>query len=115
MTRFLARRLLNYIVLLVLASFLTFSADVAAFTAARKPRVTQSPATPADIDAKAAELNLDKPIPLRYVQWASGAMRGDFGTTVAGQPVVRGTVAPDRREPAAGGHRLGARHRSSVW
>ena len=39
------------------------------------------------IDAKSAELDLDKPIPLRYAHWVSGAVRGDFGTTVTGQPV----------------------------
>ena len=39
------------------------------------------------IDAKAAELNLDKPIPMRYAHWASGAVRGDFGTTITGQPM----------------------------
>ena len=48
----------------------------------RNPRPPQ-----AVIDAKAAELDLDQPIPLRYVHWVSGAVRGDFGTTVTGQPV----------------------------
>ncbi|MDT5069442.1 MAG: glutathione transport system permease protein [Mycobacterium sp.] len=88
MTRFLARRLLNYVVLLALASFLTFSLTSLTFQpleslVSRNPRPPQS-----TIDAKAAELNLDKPIPIRYVEWASGAIRGDFGTTVAGQPVA---------------------------
>jgi peptide/nickel transport system permease protein len=88
MTRFLARRLLNYVVLLALASFLTFSLTSLTFKPlesleSRNPRPPQS-----TIDAKAAELNLDKPIPIRYVEWASGAVRGDFGTTVAGQPVA---------------------------
>ncbi|KAA0079417.1 ABC transporter permease [Mycolicibacterium sp. P9-64] len=87
MTRFLARRLLNYVVLLALASFLTFSLTSLTFQPlesleSRNPRPPQS-----TIDAKAAELNLDKPIPIRYAEWASGAIRGDFGTTVAGQPV----------------------------
>ncbi len=87
MTRFLARRLLNYVVLLALASFLTFSLTSLSFTPLdsllhRNPRPPQSV-----IDAKAAELDLDKPIPLRYAHWASGAVRGDFGTTVTGQPV----------------------------
>ncbi|WP_099022275.1 ABC transporter permease [Mycolicibacterium palauense] len=87
MTRFLARRLLNYIVLLALASFLTFGLTSLAFSPLdsllqRNPRPPQ-----AVIDAKAAELDLDKPIPLRYVHWVSGAVRGDFGTTVTGQPV----------------------------
>ncbi len=87
MTRFLARRLLNYIVLLALASFLTFSLTALTFQPLdsllqRNPRPPQS-----TIDAKAAELGLDKPIPIRYAHWASGAVRGDFGTTVTGHPV----------------------------
>jgi peptide/nickel transport system permease protein len=87
MTRFLARRLLNYVVLLALASFLTFSLASQQFDPLenlqqRNPRPAQ-----AVIDAKAAELDLDKPIPLRYVHWASGAIHGDFGTTIGGQPV----------------------------
>lgn len=87
MTRFLARRLLNYLVLLAIASFLTFSLTSLTFTPLdsllqRNPRPSQSV-----IDAKAAELNLDKPIPLRYSQWITGVVQGDFGTTVAGQPV----------------------------
>lgn len=87
MTRFLARRVLNYVVLLGLASFLTFALTSLTFSPLdslleRNPRPPQ-----AVVDAKAAELNLDKPIPLRYADWLSGAVRGDFGTTVAGQPV----------------------------
>ncbi|MHC9294065.1 ABC transporter permease [Mycobacterium sp. LTG2003] len=88
MTRFLARRLLNYILLLALASFLTFTLTAFSFDPLdsllqRNPRPPQS-----TIDAKAAELGLDKPIPVRYLDWASGAIRGDFGTTVTGQPVA---------------------------
>lgn len=87
MIRFLARRLLNYLVLLALASFLTFALTSYTFTPLnsllqRNPRPPQ-----AVIDAKAAELDLDKPVPLRYAHWVSGAVRGDFGTTVTGQPV----------------------------
>lgn len=87
MTRFLTRRLLNYLVLLLLASFLTFCLASWFFEPLdsllqRNPRPPQSV-----IDAKAIELGLDKPIPLRYVAWVSDAVRGDFGTTVAGQPV----------------------------
>ena len=87
MTRFLARRLLNYVVLLMLASFLTFCLTSVAF----KPLDSlqqRSPRPPASvIAAKAAELDLDKPIPLRYLHWASNAAHGNFGTTVTGHPV----------------------------
>ncbi len=87
MTRFLARRLLNYIVLLALASFLTYCLTSVAFSPLdsllqRSPRPPQ-----AVIDAKAHALGLDNPIPLRYAHWASHAVRGDFGTTITGQPV----------------------------
>lgn len=88
MTRFLARRLLNYLVLLALASFLAFTLTSLTFhpldsLLERSPRPPQ-----AVIDAKAAELGLDRPIPVRYAHWVSGAVRGDFGTTVTGQPVT---------------------------
>jgi peptide/nickel transport system permease protein len=87
MTRFLARRFLNYVLLLILASFLTFCLTSLTFSPLdsllqRNPRPPQ-----AAIDAKAAELGLDKPIPLRYAHWVADAAHGDFGTTVAGQPV----------------------------
>ena len=87
MIRFLARRLLNYVVLLALASFLTYCLTSYAFRPLdsllqRNPRPPQ-----AVIDAKAHALGLDKPVPIRYADWAAHAVRGDFGTTVTGQPV----------------------------
>jgi peptide/nickel transport system permease protein len=88
MTRFLARRLLNYLILLALASFLTFTLTSLTF----KPLdslLERTPRPPAAvIAAKAAELDLDKPVPLRYAHWVAGAVQGDFGTTVTGQPVT---------------------------
>lgn len=87
MAGFLLRRALNYVVLLLLASFLTFSLASLTFRPLdsleqRNPRPPQ-----AVIDAKAAELHLDEPIPQRYVIWMSGVVRGDFGETLGGQPV----------------------------
>ena len=87
MTRFLARRVLNYVVLLALASFLTFCLTAVAFSPLES-LMQRSPRPPqAVIDAKAAQLGLNKPIPLRYANWASHAVRGDFGATITGQPV----------------------------
>ncbi|MBF6192156.1 ABC transporter permease [Nocardia implantans] len=87
MTGFLLRRALNYVVLLLLASFLTFSLASLTFRPLdsleqRNPRPPQ-----AVIDAKAEELHLNDPIPERYVTWLKGIPHGDFGTTLAGQPV----------------------------
>ncbi|MFB7877254.1 MULTISPECIES: ABC transporter permease [unclassified Nocardia] len=87
MTGFLLRRALNYVVLLLLASFLTFSLASLTFNPLdsleqRNPRPPQSV-----IDAKAEQLHLDEPIPQRYLTWLGGVVQGDFGTTLAGQPV----------------------------
>ena len=87
MTLFLARRALNYVALLALASFLTFTMTSLTFTPLNSLLQRNTRPPQAVIDAKAAELDLNKPIPLRYAHWASGAVRGDFGTTVTGQPV----------------------------
>lgn len=87
MTRFLARRLLNYMVLLLLASFLTFCLTSLTFSPLES-LMQRSPRPPqAVIEMKAAELDLDKPIPVRYGHWITQAAHGDFGTTVGGQPV----------------------------
>ena len=89
MIRFLARRFLNYLVLLVLASFLTFC--LASVTFHPLDSYIQRHPTPTKelINAKAAQLGLDKPIPIRYAKWVSGVTHGDFGTTVSGHPVSR--------------------------
>jgi peptide/nickel transport system permease protein len=87
MTRFLIRRLVNYAILLTLATFLTFALTSVTFhpldnLLQRNPRPPQSV-----IDAKAHDLGLDKPLLPRYAHWVSGAVHGDFGKTVTGQPV----------------------------
>ncbi|GAB4582282.1 ABC transporter permease [Nocardia sp. IFM 10818] len=87
MAGFLLRRALNYVVLLLLSSFLAFSVSAwtfepLAYLEERNPRPPQ-----AVIDAKRAELHLDDPIPIRYANWVAGVVQGDFGKTIAGQPV----------------------------
>lgn len=44
-------------------------------------------ATPDRIAAKEHELGLDRPVPVRFWNWFSGAITGDFGTTARGQSV----------------------------
>ena len=87
MIRFLARRFLNYLVLLVLASFLTFC--LASLTFHPLDSYTQRhPPPPKElVERKAHDLGLDRPVPLRYAKWVAGVAHGDFGKTVAGHPV----------------------------
>ena len=87
MIRFLLRRLLNYVVLLVLASFMAFCLASVTFHPLDS-FIERHPQPPAEaIHAKAVELGLDKSVPIRYAEWAAGVVRGDFGTTVTGHPV----------------------------
>jgi peptide/nickel transport system permease protein len=87
MTGFLLRRALNYVVLLVLASFLTFA--LASLTFHPLDNLERANPRPPQwvISAKAAELHLDEPIPLRYLTWVGGVVHGDFGKTLADQPI----------------------------
>lgn len=89
MAGFLARRLLNYAVLVVLAASLAYLVAATALD----PRSNYADRTPkpplAAVDAQLDALNLNDRTPLlqRYATWAGGVLRGDFGKTVAGAPV----------------------------
>ncbi len=87
MTRFLAGRLLNALVLLALASFLTFALTSWSFNPLESLEGRSPPVSKEVIAQTAAMLNLDKPLLERYGHWLSGAVRGDFGHTITGQPV----------------------------
>jgi peptide/nickel transport system permease protein len=88
MVRFLARRLVNYIVLCIIATFLAYTLASLSFRPLSALENRQPPPPPATIAAKAAELNLDEPIPQRFLTWASGVVRGDFGKTVVSAPIA---------------------------
>ena len=110
MIRFLARRLLNYLVLLALASFLTFCLTSVTFHPLDS-FIQRHPQPPAEaIHAKAVQLGLDKPIPIRYANWVSGAVARRLRHDGDRSSRLPGAVAPDRGQPAAGGDRFGAGH-----
>ncbi|MGV9381751.1 ABC transporter permease [Nonomuraea sp. NPDC003707] len=89
MAGFLARRLLNYAVLVVVAASLAYLLAATALN----PRSNYADRTPkpppAVVDAQLTALNLNDKTPLlqRYASWAGGVMRGDFGKSVGGAPV----------------------------
>lgn len=86
---FLLRRLVNYLVLGVLAASLAYLLAAAALD----PRANfegRAPRPPeAVIDARLSALNLNDRTPLsyRYLTWGGGVLRGDFGRTWDGEPV----------------------------
>jgi peptide/nickel transport system permease protein len=87
MQRYLAKRLLQGLIVLVGASILVF----VLVRATGNPALLLLPpdATPADIAALTAQLGLDKPIPEQYAIFVVRALQGDFGTSIQlHRPVV---------------------------
>ncbi|WP_219412724.1 ABC transporter permease [Pseudonocardia nigra] len=87
MARFLVRRLLNYLALLLVASFLAYTAAALTFDPLGTVLARNPPPPPEVIEAQRQALMLDEPIPVRYLAWVSGVLQGDFGTTITGQSV----------------------------
>ncbi|MEU6720122.1 ABC transporter permease [Nonomuraea sp. NPDC046802] len=89
MAGWLARRLLNYVVLVAVAASLAYLLAATALD----PRSNYADRTPKPppsvVDAQLTALNLNDKTPLlqRYATWASGVLHGDFGKSVAGAPV----------------------------
>lgn len=51
-------------------------------------------ATPENLAAMRKQMGLDVPAPLRYLDWLSGAIVGDFGNSLITQNPVTETIAP---------------------
>ncbi|MFD8534379.1 ABC transporter permease [Streptosporangium canum] len=89
MAGFLLRRLLNYLVLIVVATSLAYMLAAGALDPRSNYEGRNPPIPQAVIDARLTELNLNDRTPLfdRYLTWAGGVVHGDFGKTVAGGSV----------------------------
>jgi peptide/nickel transport system permease protein len=83
MVRFLLRRLVVLAATLLVASALTFLVPyLRGGNAARtilQARTGDPAVDPAQVAALRAELGLDRPLPVQYLQWLGRAVRGDFG------------------------------------
>jgi peptide/nickel transport system permease protein len=90
--RFFARRLLGAIVTLFVVSVLIFfvlqviPADVASAVLGRS-------ASPEALAALRAELGLDRPAAVRYLEWAGGLLQGDLGDSATA--LALGSANPD--------------------
>ncbi|MEV4378152.1 ABC transporter permease [Streptosporangium sp. NPDC049644] len=89
MAGFLARRLLNYLVLIVVATSLAYMLAASALDPRSNYEGRNPPIPPAVVDARLTDLNLNDRTPLfeRYLTWAGALAHGDFGRTVAGGSV----------------------------
>ncbi|MGH7357476.1 MAG: ABC transporter permease [Candidatus Rokuibacteriota bacterium] len=97
--RFLARRLLLLAFVLAVVSVVIFGVvhilpgDVATM-------ILGTSSTPEDLAALREKLGLTRPVGLRYLDWVSGTLRGDWGTSLLYKVPVRPLVL-DRLQQSA--------------
>lgn len=88
---FVSRRLLFLALILAVVSVLIFSivqllpGDVATM-------ILGTSGTAEDVEALRVRLGLNRPVAIRYVEWITGALRGDWGTSLLYQVPVRPLV-----------------------
>jgi peptide/nickel transport system permease protein len=87
-TGFLVRRLLNYVVLVFVATFVAFALASTTFDPIGVLQQRNPPPPASTLDAKRHDLHLDQPIPERFATWLGGVVKGDFGQTVTGRPIT---------------------------
>ena len=96
---FVVRRLLLVALVMLVVSVLIFGivqwlpGDVAAM-------ILGTSATPQDLAALRVKLGLDRPTLVRYVDWITGALRGEWGTSLLYQVPVRPLVVERVRQSA---------------
>lgn len=103
----LLRRAGLYALTLLLASMLVFVATEVLPGDALEVSLTADEIAlmnPEDLERKRRDLGLDRPAPVRYLEWLGGALRGDFGKTILGDTPVIDII----REPLKNSLLLGA-------
>jgi peptide/nickel transport system permease protein len=88
--KFLARRLLNYVVLIFLATSFAYLLAATNLYPRGYFEQMQPPPTPEAVNAQLDALNLNDQTPLaqRYATWLGGVVQGDFGRTIQGGDVT---------------------------
>lgn len=90
MGKFLARRLLNYVVLIFLATSFAYLLAATNLYPRGYFEQMQPPPTPEVINSQLDTLNLNDQTPLaqRYAVWLGGVVQGDFGQSIQGRDVT---------------------------
>ncbi|WP_129662549.1 ABC transporter permease [Phytoactinopolyspora endophytica] len=88
MARYIARRALMTIPVLIGASFLIFWMVYALPGDPVRALAGDRPLTPAALAAIRDEYNLDDPLLIQYGKYMLGLLQGDLGTDFAGRPVI---------------------------
>jgi peptide/nickel transport system permease protein len=95
MSRFIARRFVAMVPLLILVSIMAFSLVL---LLPGDPALSILGEERANADNKAAyyalrqEMGLDDPIPIQYLHWVGRALQGDFGTSIRNKTPIGETI-----------------------
>mgnify|MGYP007030230302 CR=1 FL=1 len=96
MKKYIGKRIINFLIVLVGVSILSFlliawsgkdPAEIIAHRGVSNP-------TPEQIEMIRVEMGLDQPLPVRYIQWLSGMFTGELGTSLTThQPIACGLLS----------------------
>ncbi|MDR0479662.1 MAG: ABC transporter permease, partial [Burkholderiaceae bacterium] len=92
MSRYLVRRCLTLVLTLIATSVIVFAA-LNALPGNAAQALMGPDADPVAVAAKAHQLGLDRPAPLRYAAWIAGLLHGDMGQSYAYSSPVAGLIA----------------------
>lgn len=89
MTGFLLRRLIGYAVLFVVAASLSYALAAVALDPRANFAGRNPPPPPHVVEAQLTAYNLNDatPLPERFLRWAGGVVRGDFGRSWEGESI----------------------------
>ncbi len=96
MSRFIARRFVAMVPLLILISMMAFSLLLLLPGDPALAILGEERANANDRQAYYAlrrEMGLDDPIPIQYLKWAGRALQGDFGTSIRNGTPIGATIA----------------------
>src|SRR5215468_11931066 len=91
--RFVVRRLLLGLLVLIFVSLVVFAATQALPGDPARAILGRS-ATPASLAALRRQLHLDRPVVDQYWTWVTGLLHGNLGTSLAAQEPVTKLLSP---------------------
>lgn len=87
MARYIIRRLLQFIPVTLIATFIVFALVFAIPGDPIRALAGDRPLAPHIVEAIRDRYNLDDPLLVQYGKWLANVFQGDFGTTFQGRPV----------------------------
>lgn len=87
MLRYIIRRLLQFIPVVIIATFIVFALVFAIPGDPIRALAGDRPLSPHIVERIREQYNLDDPLLVQYGKWLWNVLQGDFGTTFQGRPV----------------------------